>query len=219
MLGGIAPIIIFQFKKLTPSAQESLSKIPIVSSIVNAIGLPPIPLYLSEELTGLFIDTEEKNIDIETTVESTSDGTDPKTKQKSIGSTVRVNIKARANSIGLTLLNAMADLILPKVTSQEYSITYLNGSTTIFGGLLHSYAVQASSENDLLMITIEFSKTTQLSPAKTAVPEVSATGIGGIDANSVNNVPLTAASPPVPIPPSIPVPAVAPPPVALDGLK
>ncbi len=219
MLGGIDPIIIFNFKKLTPSAEESISKIPIVSSIVNAIGLPPIPIYLSEQLTGLLIDTEEKNIDIETTVESVTDGGDPKTKQKSIGSTVRVNIKARANGIGVTLLNALMDQILAKVTSQEYSITYLHGATTCFNSLLHSYAVNAPADSDLVLITFELSKTTQLTQAKTPVPEVSATGVEGIDANSVNNtVPLTSGSVSVPTPPVVTPPAT-PPPVTLGGMN
>lgn len=219
MLGGIDPIIIFQFKKLTKTAEESLQKIPVLSSIVNAIGLPPIPIYLSESLTGLFIDAEEKNIDIETTTETLPNGAEPKTVQKAIGSTVRVTMKARVDSLGLTLLTAMADLILPKVTSQEYSITYLHGSTTIFGGLLHSFQVSPSTDNDLVMITLEIAKTTQLAPAKAPIPEVSATGVS-LDGAAASAAPPTAPlSPALSSPPAsaIPVPGT-PTPINLNGL-
>src|SRR5438105_1622797 len=117
MLNGIAPILIFNFKKLTPSAAETIGKIPVVSSIVNAIGLPPIPLYLDPRLTGIEIDQEGKNIDVETEMQTKPDGTDPTPIQKGINNTVTVNMVAEKDSIGLTILTALTDVIFPKVTS------------------------------------------------------------------------------------------------------
>lgn len=172
MLNGIDPIIIFQFEKLTPSAQEEVSKIPILSKVVSKIGLPPIPIYLSEKLTGLYIDSEDKSIEIETTTESLSSGDDPVVNQKAISSTVRINMKATKDSIGLTLLSAVADLILPKVTSQEYSITYLHGAVTVFGGLLNSFSIQQNTENDLYNVTLEISKSSTKTEKKAGPPEV-----------------------------------------------
>lgn len=172
MLGGIDPIIIFQFSKLSDDLNKSISKIPVVSSIVTKIGLPPIPIYLSEKLTGLFIESEDKNIDIETSTDTLADGSDPDVKQKAIGSTVRINMIASKDSLGLTLLSAVADLIVPKVTSQEYSITYLHGATTVFGGLLHSFSVSQNTENDLIRVTLEISKSSTKTEKKEGPPEV-----------------------------------------------
>lgn len=161
MLNGIDPIILFNFfKVLTPDEVASISKIPIVSSVYDKIGLPPIPIYLSEKLTGLLIDSEDKSIDIETTVETLPNGTDPKVTQKGINSTVKINIVAVKESIGMTLLSALADLIFAKVTSREYSITYLHGAVTVFGGLLHSFSINQNAEDTKYNITIELSRST-----------------------------------------------------------
>jgi hypothetical protein len=158
MLNGIDPIIIFNFYKLDLAAQEAVAKIPIVSDIVNKIGLPVIPIYLSESLTGLYVDTEEKHIDIETSTDTLSNGDTPKVNQKGINSVVRVNLIASRDSVGVTLLAALADKVFEKVTSKEYSITYLNGAVTIFGGLLHSFQINQNSENDLYSVTLEITK-------------------------------------------------------------
>ena len=172
MLNGIDPIFLFNFSKLIPGFAETLASIPVVSSIVDTIGLPPIPLYLSEQLTGLYIDAEDKNIDIETSVETLTDGADPVVKQKGINSTVKINMIASRDSIGLTLFTAMADLIFKKVTSKEYSISYLHGTVTVFGGLLHSYSVTQNRDNDLVNVAVELSRTSVATVPKTPIPVV-----------------------------------------------
>lgn len=207
MLNGIDPIIIFHISKLAKSQEDSVLKVPILSDVYNKIGLPPIPIYLSESATGLYIDHEEKNVDFETSIETLSTGGPPKTIQKAINSTQRVMLKAKEDSIGLVLLSALIDLILPKVTSGEYSITYMHGATTIFGGLIHSFAVTADHATDLLSVTIEISKTTQLQPPKTPIPEISGQGTGTtLEGANSSITPTAPTSPPLQGPTSVPVP-------------
>lgn len=170
MLNGIAPILIFQFSKNIAST-ESVSKIPILSSIVSSIPLPPIPLYLDEKLTGIIVDSEDKNIDIETSQDTLTDGDSPLISQKGIESTVKINMRASKESIGLTILSAVADMILPRVTSQEYSIAYINGATTMFNAKLKSFQVNSSSENTLLNITLELIKGDNKTQADKGIPE------------------------------------------------
>jgi len=158
MLNGIDPVIIFSFYKKTPSVSEAFSKIPLVAQYVNSIELPPIPIYLSEKLTGIFISSETKNLDIETTATTLADGEAPEFNQKGIGSVLTIEMQASKNSIGLSLLSAFSDLILSKVTSKEYSITYLHGATTMFNGLLHSLSITQTADDDLFRITLEISK-------------------------------------------------------------
>ncbi len=157
MLNGIDPIIIFNFKKIPPGL-ATIAKIPVIASIVEAIDLPAIPIYLSENLTGIFIDSEDKNIDIDTTTNTLSDGSTPDISQRGISSTVTVIMKATKDSIGATLFSAMAELVFPKLTSKEYSITYLHGAVTVFAGLLHSFAVTANANDNLLNITFSLIK-------------------------------------------------------------
>ncbi len=139
MLNGIDPIIIFNFKK---KISTTTAKIPLTASTVEEIiTLPVIPIYLSERLTGLFIETESKNIDVDTTIDTLSNGDQPNFNQRALSSTIKIEMQASASSIGVALLSALSDLVFPKLTSKEYSITYLHGAVTVFDGLLHSFAV------------------------------------------------------------------------------
>lgn len=160
MLNGLYPIMIFNFSKLAPDLQASLSDIPIVSSIVNKIGFPPIPVYLDEAFTGLVIDTEEKSVEIQTNTETTTNGSDPVTNQKGLASTIRVAMKCDKGSTGLTLLSALSDRIFEKVTSKEYSISYFSGAVTIYEGLLNSFNITQNANDSLYQITFELSRTT-----------------------------------------------------------
>lgn len=182
MLGGSQPVVIFQFSKLASSVGDSIAKIPVISQIPTLVEMPPVPIYLSEELTGLFIDSEDKSVDIDTDVETLSNGSDPNVNQKGISSIVKIQLKGKKDSIGLSLLSAMIDLLFDKVTSKEYAITYLHGATTVFRGVLHSYTAQQSSDNDLLIISMELSKgskTPQKPPGIPAVPGQVGTLPGG----------------------------------------
>jgi len=178
MLNGIDPIILIQFYEAPPAVISTLEKIPLISSYTTKVGLPPIPIYLSEKLTGLYIDNEDKNVDIQTATETLSDGGAPFVSQKGVGSTVRINLVASRSSIGVTLLSALADQIFDKVSSKQYTITYLNGAVTIFNGLLHSFSINQNANDDRYNIAIELSRAgtanaTQSQPSVPQVPGVS----------------------------------------------
>lgn len=174
MLNGLDPIIIF---RIVPDAgQLALTGL---SGVANFLGdtlgtkpFIPVPIYLSERLTGLYIDTEDKNIDIETSVETLATSNEAVYSQKGINSTVKINLTASKDSIGMTLLAALSDVIFTKVTSKEYAIDYLHGAVTVFGGLLHSFSIGQNSNNDLYNISIELQRTGVKTQAKTAVPTV-----------------------------------------------
>ena len=159
MLGGIDPIIIFhRYKKVADPTATATSTIPVVSKKDVYVPLPPIPIYLSEQFTGMFIDSESKNIDIETETQTFSDGSPSDINQKGIASGVSIQITAKKDSLGMILLASLMDTLMDKVTSKEYAITYLHGATTIFYGLLHTFSVEQTSQNELLSIKIELSK-------------------------------------------------------------
>lgn len=160
MLNGIAPILIFQFYKLGQENQASIASIPIVSQIYSRIGFAPIPLYLDERLTGIYIDTENKSIDVETSVETDAGGGTPIVNQKGLNSVVTINMLANRDSIGVTLLAAMADIIFEKVTSKEYAVSYLNGAVTVFNGLLHQFSIDQNSDDTLYRINLQLTRST-----------------------------------------------------------
>lgn len=184
MLNGIDPIIIFHFYKLDTTDLLNDTTIPLVSKAKTFFNLPTIPIYLSESLTGLYIQAEDRDITIATSTESKSDGSDNDVDQKASGSMINIDMIAKRDSIGLTLLSALCDIILPKVSSKEYAITYLHGPTTVFLGLLEGLTVTQSKDNDLVNVKLKLSKSnarskpTQKVPEPTAVPEAATTNTG-----------------------------------------
>ena len=158
MLNGLDPLIIFQFKTLADTAYaKRLGKIPIISDVKTFIDEPPIPVYLSADLTGVHIDTEDKSVDIATDPETTSLGTVQES-QKGVNSSITINLIGSKGSVGLILLSSLIDIVYKKVTSEEYAITYLNGATTIFRGKLQSFSANQSATDDLLRMQIILSR-------------------------------------------------------------
>jgi hypothetical protein len=157
MLNGIDPILIFLFyknsKEITPANDSHGSG--FIAEFSAKLSLPPIPIYLSEKLTGLYVDTQEKNVDIQTTSDSLLGGDEVRVTQKALNSVVKISMVANKESLGLTVLSALIDLIPEKVSSQEYSITYMHGPTIIFGGRLHSFAIHQEAGNTLSKIDLE----------------------------------------------------------------
>lgn len=172
MLGGLDPVIIFQFSSLAPSLGNFVSKIPVVSQFPDLIKMPPIPVYLSEKVFNIVIGGTSKTVDIETDTETLTNGAAPDVNQKGIQSGVEITIRGRTDSVPLTLLSALIDQVFEKVTSKEYSISFMYGATTIFNSVLHSYSVDTIEGTNLLEVKIKLSKGSK-NPVKPAgVPEV-----------------------------------------------
>ena len=155
MLNGLAPLIIFSFSK---NAGYIIDAVPMLPDWASKIPYPPIPIYLDPDLTGVHIESENKNIDLSTIAHTVSTGDTPEVSQGGLNSTVTINLIASKNSVGITIILALLDQIFEKATSKEYSITYINGAMTVFGGLLHSFSVNQTSENDLYNISIVLSR-------------------------------------------------------------
>lgn len=159
MLNGIDPIIIFNLSKnvkFVGTILEKTKKIPVANSMIEKILLPAIPIYLSESISGLHIDTEDKSLEIETSMETNQDSTEkPFINQRALNNTVKINMLGSKDSVGITLLSALSDFVFPLVTAKELTITYLHGPITVFGGLLHSFNLNQNANNTLYTISME----------------------------------------------------------------
>jgi len=172
MLGGLDPVIIFQFSKLASSVGQSLARVPVISQIPTVIEQPPIPVYLSEQLFNIVIAGTGKSVDIETDTETKSDGSTPDVNQKGIQSSVEVNIEGKANSVALVLLSSLIDVVYEKASSKEYAISFLYGATTVFRGVLHSFSTETVEGTDKLAIKISISKGSKNPTKPNEVPVV-----------------------------------------------
>jgi hypothetical protein len=192
-LNGIDPVIIIHLynKKLT----SLFDFIPFGAVIAESVGFP-IPIYLSEQITGLFVQSESRSIDIDTEIihDTRKDPINPtKTKkvdikQTGLNSLLTVNIAADGNSTFVPILLALLDLIMPKVATAEYAISYLRGSTVIFQGQLHHFSSTAEMNTTKLNIdlTISTAKKFGDTPLNEQADEVTK----GIDSIPINEGPL-----------------------------
>lgn len=173
MLNGFAPIMIFNFKKLLP--QADVTGVPLLSSITESVPLIPIPIYFDATLTGIHITSQNKNIDIKTESETLPDGEKPRTTQSGLSSVITINALANRDSLGLNIISAMMDVIFQKVTSKEYSISWVSGAITAFGCLLDGFSVQEAENSDLLHVSIQLSNAPSGSTADNGSPEAPTT--------------------------------------------
>lgn len=181
MLNGLEPIIIFSFFKKTTLSAAQLEALPLVSQVTEKFALPPVPIYLSDKLTGLYIESEDKSVDISTQNETLTNG-QLIINQKGIGNVITINMIANKSSIGVALLSAIVDVGFVKVTSKEYSVSYLNGPITIINGLLHSFSMSQDANTDMLNIKIELSRGGDVSPSPVTVeptPSAASLSSGG----------------------------------------
>jgi hypothetical protein len=178
MLGGVDPLLVVVLKH--KGVLSKLGNLPILNFVANAIGVP-IPIYLFERkpntaltaglLGGIYVDSESRSIDLETVVETTTNP-DPadvtsrenQVTQTVIDSQVTVNLVATDESILLTTLIALMELILKKLVADEYEIHYINKSTTIFGGRLHRFSTSNVANTNLINIEMVLSTATKKNP-------------------------------------------------------
>lgn len=173
MLNGVAPLLIFNFQPVSlTAAVNALAGIPVIGSTLSSFVGIPVPLYLDEQLTGIYVESETKAIDIDTNVQARSDGKPPSVDQRGLNNLVTVNMVANRNSVVLAVLIALNDQVFSKVVSKNYSINYFNGITAIFGGLLHGFSTTTGNNDDLIRITMQISKANSQSTAPANVVSV-----------------------------------------------
>jgi hypothetical protein len=171
MLGGLAPIIILTFPK-----QESM---PFAGHVdfgrvqQTPTGGVPIPIYLDERLTGIYIVRESHNIDIATRTEAKLSTGKPDFSQRAVDSTVSIDIEARRDNVLLSVLVAFSRQIFQKVVSREYSIDYVNGPVLIFGGLLDSFVATPGDDDTKMRVSLVISRAAEeASPTKAPEPPI-----------------------------------------------
>ena len=192
MLNGLDPLIIINFKKLLPGIPTQ--GIPLLKNLGDSIPLAPIPIPLSERNLGItsrgnlgiYVRSHNKNVDFKTDVETNAEGESTKVYQTGLASSVTINMVSKKDSVALIVLSTMMDLIFPKCTSEEYSISYINGPMTVFGGLVESFSILGNDTNDLVDLVLVISK----APSSSTVAETASQESQAID--KVNGVDLNA---------------------------
>lgn len=124
----------------------------------------PIPVYLSQKITGVYVDTDNKGLSISTDY-VVGVKKDPVTGAKLRGNLVveqagesqntTVNLIGRRDSVALNVLLPLFQSLYDKVISQkDYRIAYFNKNVLIFNARLASFEVNQTRENNLVSISI-----------------------------------------------------------------
>lgn len=202
MLNGVAPIFIFSIPP-GPKTTQAIAGIPILKDIVGNVGIP-IPIYLDENFTKLYVSSEEKSIDIDNDVIPQYAG-GAQTFQRPLDSIVTINLFGKKDSTALIILLAMCDLVFSKL-KYGYGISYLNGPTTLFGGVLKTFSTHVTNEDDLIRVVVQLSRASQ-KPGVTALNAGQGTTTLGATGGTVSSgasgggvlVPPPATQPSIPI--------------------
>ncbi len=187
MLNGAFPILVFYFPtSLEVETFNAITGVPETKTFdAGNLSFPiPIPILLDERITGVFIESESKALDVDTETKQRYDDKAPDTKQRGVTNLVTVNMLAKRDSVYLAVFLALNDMVFQRLVSKHYSISYLNGPTTVFNGLLHGFSAQASNDDDLMRITLQISKANLKKPTETedrfALPKITgATPLNG----------------------------------------
>lgn len=140
MLNGLYPVLLFY----TVPTNKKGTKF-----------LPPIPVYLDENLTKLALDGERENLDIVT--ESLADVKDGQVDivQKGISQTVNIELVARQDDpvLGL-LLPMLKSFAVNVITDLQYKVAYFHGDILIFNAKLAGFDKEPESGTNKIRLTI-----------------------------------------------------------------
>lgn len=142
----------------------------------------PIPIYLSEKLTGLYVDSEKKGLSISTEniVEidkTTKNRSGLKVQQKGETQTTDISIVGRRDSVGLNLLLPMLQTIYDQVlATKDYRLAYFHNNVLIFNARLANLSINQNRDNNL--VTIELSLEVAPTQEKEAEEPIKKLGVG-----------------------------------------
>jgi hypothetical protein len=166
-LGGLAPIIIFNFFKE-------------ISILGTKIPLIPIPLYLDERITGLQLDDYDRDI----TIDVMRDGVSAF--ERVSGDVVNLKFRMKKDNIVLTALTALIDRVMKtfdeqiesKFDNTNYGLTIFYDNIFILDASLERFHSILIDGTDLREVSFTFSKRAEKKTIAAPIARTSGTALG-----------------------------------------
>ena len=136
MLNGIAPVIIFVFKK-----EIFGFKVPFM----------PIPLYLDERLTGIIADEHSRHLSVE--VEQVGN----ESYERTTSSDVQISFIAKKSNVGVTAALALFEQVMKYVNKQDYSIILYYDDVFMLDASLKDFETEIIPNSDTRQIRLTLS--------------------------------------------------------------
>lgn len=132
--------------------------------ILNKVGLgnfgAPMPIYLDDKLTGIYVDTEKYGLTVSTDAVINYDPNNGNKgnlvlQQKGESQQTVINLIGRRDSIILNmLLPALQSIYSKIIAKKDYRLAYFNKNTLIFNGRLASFEINQTRQNDLVSFSL-----------------------------------------------------------------
>lgn len=160
MLNGVAPLIIFHFGGVSKSSSifKAVAGVPLIGSSLTGLLAIPIPIYLDEKLTGIMVKSQVTQVDFDEEIQTKINEKTANVDQRVLNSLITVNMIGKRDSTLVSMLIALNDIVFSKITSKNYTVSYLNRSTVLLNGLLHGFSATENEDTNLVDIVFQFSK-------------------------------------------------------------
>lgn len=165
MLGGIAPVLVFNFASI--SSASILNKLGFdigEDSIFNFdIPIISIPLYLDEKLTGIIVDDHERSINIEFEQDENHNY------ERVISSDVKVTLVAQKDNIAFQGFLTLFEQVLKRVNYKSYKIYFYYDDVFMTNASLKDFAVTTRENTDTRVVTFTLTNRSEESKAISSV--------------------------------------------------
>lgn len=161
MLGGTAPVIVFNFASV--SSQSLLSKVGIDiadDSIFNFdIPLYSIPFYLDENLTGILVDDHERSVNIEFETDGQNNY------EKEISSDVKITLIAEHTNRTLQAFLSIFEQIVKRLSPISYKIYFYYDDVFLTNASLKDFSVSTRQGTDVRVVNLTLTNRSEKSKA------------------------------------------------------
>lgn len=161
MLGGTAPVIVFNFASI--SSQTLLSKVGIDiadDSIFNFdIPIYSIPFYLDENLTGILVDDHERSVNIEFETDGQNNY------EREISSDVKVTLIAEHTNRTLQAFLSIFEQIIKRLAPVSYKIYFYYDDVFLTNASLKDFNVSTRQGSDVRVVTLTLTNRSEKSKA------------------------------------------------------
>lgn len=161
MLGGTAPVMLFNFASI--SSRSILEKLGIdigVDSLFDFdIPLVSIPVYLDEKLTGIIVDDHERSINIEFETDGQNNY------EREISSDVKLTLLARKDNVAFQGFLALFELILKRIPEKSYKIYLYYDDVFMTNASLKDFNVSTRNNTDTRVVTFTLTNRSEKSKA------------------------------------------------------
>lgn len=161
MLGGTAPVLVFNFASI--SSASILNKLGFnigEDSIFNfEVPIVSVPVYLDEKLTGILVDDHERTINVEFEQDENHNY------ERVISSDVKVTLVAQKDNIAFQGFLALFEQVLKRVNSKSYKIYFYYDDVFMTNASLKDFAVTTRENSDTRVVTFTLTNRSEESKA------------------------------------------------------